>query len=206
MIALMGLALAAGDSSATVNALGGSCPQGAWTAQVSAGFPYQGLRAQVGLAKGWSPTLAVDTVLGRDSWFQAGVAKRWVDRPGVVFSAEALLGAQLRVGELSRKGPSAEFTLNVARGQGRWVPYAQLSSRHTLSFERTLIRTEEEQTSSVATSHHWSPLASVGVGFAIAPGVGLDLGLDQYWLEPPGLTLPGAHLALHFGRGAQGGE
>ncbi len=201
MIALFAAAaLAAAPPGVSHDVLGGGLQPGAWAGAVSVGFPTFTLAGSRGLEQGWTALLEGSSALGVDSWGMIGVGRRWLDRPALRVSGEALLGGHLRSGELAMVGPALDLRVRVARGQGSLVPYAVLETRHTLLIDRTVVDAAEGEDSQWALAHHWSPVGVLGLGVALSPRVGLDLGLDLPWLDPPGFNIPGIHLGLQVGR------
>ncbi|HPH25423.1 MAG TPA: hypothetical protein PLA87_01145, partial [Pseudomonadota bacterium] len=52
--------------------------------------------------------------------------------------------------------------------------------------------------------HEWTPWGTLGVGIALTPRLGLDVGVDYGWVDAPqSVAIPGFHLGLYFG-GASG--
>lgn len=202
MIALLAVSAALGAAAPGIahDTLSGGLAPGALSGQLSLGFPAQSLSGRAGLAGGWTAILEGSTTLGVDSWGMVGVGRRWLDRPALRLGGEALLGGHLRTGELAMKGPALSLRVRAARGQGRLVPYALLETRHTLLLNRTVLSSAEGESSSLDLARAWSPLAVLGCAVALTPGLGLDLGLDLPWLDPPVFSIPGFHLGLEFGR------
>lgn len=182
------------------DALGGASAPGDWVVSLEAGFPTLGARAQVGLPLwGLSAVGQVSTTVRTDTWALAGASRLWVQRPRLTLGGELLVGGTVRGGELGRRGPALSATLRLARGHGRVVPALSLTSRHVLLTDVTELQTAEGLELTRARSAAWSPQASVDVGVGVCPGFAVSGGLTLPWFDPPGFSLPGAHITLIVG-------
>ena len=74
-----------------------------------------------------------------------------------------------------------------------------LSSRHVLLTDVQEIQTAEGDVVQRSRSIAWSPVASFDVGVGVCPGFAVSAGLDVPWFDPPGFSLPGAHINLIVG-------
>lgn len=180
---------------------GGGSDPGAWTIGLQAGAPWQAVRVQRGLEGGWTPLVEHCGAFLVELRPSAGVARRLVDGESLRLGAEVVAGGLTRSGDLAYRGPSAELRLRAARSRGAVWPWATLASRHTLTVDVTTLQTASGDQISRDLGHRWTPAASAGLGVSLGPGVAIAVGLDWPWLDPPGLSLPGAHLALAFGVG-----
>ncbi|MBK8181002.1 MAG: hypothetical protein IPK67_19365 [Planctomycetes bacterium] len=177
MIALFAAtALAASPPGVSHDVLGGGLQPGTWAGVVSAGFPTFTFGGRLGLERGWTAMLGGIFGPGRGLLGMIGVGRRWLDRPALRVSGELLLGGHLRSGELAMVGPAVDLRVRVARGQGSLVPYAVLETRHTLLIDRTVVDAAEGEDSEWALAHRWSPVGVLGLGVALSPRLGLDLG------------------------------
>jgi len=183
-----------------LDALAGASDLGDWAVSLEAGFPFFGARGQVALPwAGLNAVGSVNSALFTDTWALGGVSRRWVDTHRVVLSGEILVGGTIRSGDLSRRGPASQTTLRLARGHGRVVPALTLSSRHVLLTDVQEIQTTEGDLVQRSRSIAWSPVASFDVGVGVCPGFAVSAGLDVPWFDPPGFSLPGAHINLIVG-------
>jgi hypothetical protein len=186
--------------SAVFDVVGGGSRKGDWALELSAGFPWQRLRVQVGAGRGLTPLVELDTVLGRRFRPAAGLGLRWVDRPHVRLSGELLLGWDWQLTpDLPRRGANGELRMRLAFPIRRVAPYLVLGSRHTLLMDRTTIETAGGPEVTWAARHAWIAWGSLGLAVAITEHVGLDFGVDFPWVEPPTPSIPGFHLGLILG-------
>lgn len=184
---------------------GGSRPM-TWAAAVQGGFPWSGVRGQIGLGpRGLA--IGLDLEAARFRRFRPAllIALRWVDRPRVRVTGELLLGWLVQVGALERRGPNAELRVRVAFPTGRVAPYLMAATGHTLLTDRLTIITADGETRDLSFRHEWLPRASVGLAVAITRSLGLEAGVDLAWYDAPSKTpsIPGFHLGLAFGGGSR---
>jgi hypothetical protein len=192
--------------SAAYDAVGGGSRRDRWAAHAYAGTPWLGLRGQVGVGPR-ALAVGVDVEAARLLRLRAAglIALRWVDRPRVRLTGEALLGYMTQGGALARRGANAELRVRLAFPSGRVAPYVTLATAHTLLLDRTTIVAASGTTSELAGRHEWTPRATVGLAVAISRELGLEVGVDLFWYDAPRRTpaLPGIHAGLVFGGGAR---
>lgn len=189
---------------AVFDIVGGGSRRGAWAAHVHGGFPWLGVRGQAGVGpRGLAVGADLESALLHRFRPALLLALRWVDRPRVRLTGEALLGWLIQTGETRRRGPNLELRLRLAVIVGRAAPYLSASTSHTLLPDRTTVSTAAGETRHVSYRHEWIPRATLGVAVAIHRHVGLDLGVDLAWYDAPSKTpsLPGFHLGIAFGGG-----
>jgi len=184
-----------------VEAASGVSRPGRWLASASGGYPWWSARLQLGLPRGLSPFLEINTALGR-RWRPAiGLATLWVTRPRLRIGGEALFGWLFQAGELARVGPNVELRVRLAVPLGRAVPYLVVGSQHTLLAERTTTeRPGGRVTRQISLDGEWMGWASLGLIVAASPRLGIDFGVDLTGadgLRAP--SIPGAHFGLVFG-------
>lgn len=196
-----------GESAAFDLIGGGARRRGAWAAGVQLGYPWFGLRAQVGVVPRLAVIAEVETALAQ-RWRPAlGISLRWVDRPHLRLSGELLLGWLIQGEPLDRRGPNAEARLRLAIPVGRVAPYLTLGTQHTLLSDRTRIIRASGTTTDWSARHEWTLKASLGLAVAIRPRVGLDFGIDLAWVGAPNsVGIPGLHAAVLFGGGPRGAQ
>ncbi|MBK8262231.1 MAG: hypothetical protein IPK80_12955 [Nannocystis sp.] len=191
----------AAEEPAAVEAASGVSKPGRWLTNVSAGYPWWSARLQLGLPRGLSPLLEVNTALGRRWRPAVGLATLWVSRPHLRIGGEALFGWLLQGGDLYRVGPNVELRLRLAVPLRRAVPYVVLGSQHTLLSERfTTEREGGSTTRQIRLGGEWMGWASLGLIVAATPRLGIDFGVDLTGadsLRAP--SIPGAHFGLVFG-------
>lgn len=186
---------------ATFDVLGGGSERGAWAMGVTGGWPWSGIRGQVG-AGDVTMLVSLNTALGRRWEPMVGIGKRLLDRPRGRLSAELLAGATLQVGTLSDFGPRLEGRLRLMGFLGRVAPYFALGAGHTVFLRPTEQVGLESTSRDVKAEYEWAPTIQGGVAIAITKHVGLDLGLDWIWAGAPfSIALPGIHLGVQFGGG-----
>ncbi len=186
--------------SAPFDLAGGGARPGRWGVELSGGWPWSRLRAQVGLAHGLTPLLEFETALGRRFRPAIGLGLRWVDRPHVRLTGEVLLGwLFVPVPELKKRGPQGELRIRLAFPVRRVAPYLTLGTRHTLLTDRLTIERATGPEVSRSYRHNWTGWATVGLVVAITEHVGIDLGIDYPWVDAPTLPIPGFHGGLMFG-------
>ncbi len=182
-------------------AASGVSGEGRWLVGASAGYPWSGLRAQLGLRHGLSPLVEVDTALGRRWRPAAGLAMLWVSRARLRIGGEALFGWLLQGGELRRFGPSAELRVRIAVPLGRAVPYAVVGTQHTLLADRTRTeRLDGSRSTEIQLDGEWMGRATIGLMVAASHRLAIDFGLDLTGTD--GLrvpSIPGAHFGIVFG-------
>lgn len=189
---------------AVFDIVGGGSRRRAWAAGLQGGYPWFGLRGQVGVGpRGLAVGADLETALFRRFRPALLLALRWVDRPRVRLTGETLLGWLVQGGELARRGPNVELRLRFAVIVGRAAPYLMAGTSHTLLTDRTTIITAVGETRDLSFRHEWVPRATLGVAVALTRSVGLDVGIDLAWYNAPSKTpsLPGLHLGLAFGGG-----
>jgi hypothetical protein len=186
--------------SAAFDLVSGGSRRGDWALELSGGFPWQRVRVQVGVGKRLTPLVEMDTTLGRRIRPAAGLSLRWVDRPHVRLSGEVLLGWDWQLTpDRRRRGPNGELRVRLAFPIGRVAPYLVLGTRHTLLMDRTSIETASGTDISWDARQAWILWGSLGLAVAITENVGLDLGIDLPWVDPPTPSIPGFHLGLILG-------
>ncbi len=186
--------------SAPFDLVGGGSRKGDWAVEASAGFPWQRVRAQLGVGRGLTPLLELDSVLARRFRPAAGLGLRWVDRPHVRLTGEVLLGWDWqRTPELRRRGPNGELRLRLAFPVRRVAPYLVAASRHTLLMDRTTVATAGGDEVSWSARQSWILWGQLGLAIAITEHVGLDIGIDFPWVEPPSISIPGVHVGVIVG-------
>jgi len=184
---------------------GGARRRGAWAAAVQLGYPWFGLRAQVGVLPRLAVLAEVETALAR-RWRPAlGIGLRWVDRPHLRLSGELLLGWLIQGEPLDRRGPNAEARLRLAVPVGRVAPYLTLGTQHTVLADRTRVIRESGTTTDWSARHEWTLKASLGLAVVINHRVGLEFGVDLAWVDAPrSIGIPGLHLGVLFGGSPRG--
>lgn len=186
--------------SAPFDLVGGGSRRGDWAVELSAGFPWQRVRAQLGVGRGLTPLVELDSVLGRRFRPAAGLGLRWIDRPHARLTGEVLLGWDWQLTpELSKRGPNGELRLRLAFPFRRVAPYLVLATRHTLLMDRTTVTTAAGDEVSWSARHAWILWGQLGLAVAINEHVGLDLGVDLPWVEPPAFSIPGFHVGVILG-------
>lgn len=186
--------------SAPFDLVGGGSRRGDWAVELSAGFPWQRLRGQLGVGWGLTPIVELDSVLGRRFRPALGLGLRWLDRPHARITGEVLLGWDWQLTpELSRRGPNGELRVRMAFPVRRVAPYLVLGTRHTLLMDRTTVVAAGGDERSWSARQAWTLWGSLGLAIAINDHVGLDLGLDFPWVDPPTPSIPGAHVGLILG-------
>lgn len=180
--------------------VGGGSPRGDWALEISAGWPWQRLRAQLGVGHGLTPIIEVDSILARRFRPALGLGLRWLDRPHARITGEVLLGWDWQLTpELRKRGPNGELRLRLAFPVRRVAPYLVLATRHTLLMDRTTVETAAGEEVSWDARHAWILWGQLGLAVAITEQVGLDIGVDLPWVEPPTPSIPGFHLGLILG-------
>lgn len=186
----------------TVDAIGGAPQLGDYVFSLQGGWAFSALRVQIGLPHRLALVSEVESVLLLRNRPMIGVGKRWVDRPRMRITGEALVGWLFQNSEEIRRGPNVEFRVRMAVPFHRFVPYAVLGTRHALLPDLTTIERASGTESNWSFRHEWTPWATLGVGFAVSRAIGLDLAIDYGWVDAPNtLALPGFHAGLHFGGG-----
>lgn len=191
---------------AAYDMVGGGSKRGNWAGLVHGGWPWVGVRAQVGVGpRGLA--VGVDAEAARFQRLRLGafVGLRWVDRPRVRVTGETLLGWVFQGGVLDQRGPNLELRVRLAVPSGRVAPYVMVASGHTLLTDRTIVETQEGETRDLSFRHAWTPRATLGLAVAISRGIGLEVGVDLFWADAPRKVpaLPGIHAGLAFGGGAR---
>ncbi|MCB9565761.1 MAG: hypothetical protein H6710_00785 [Myxococcales bacterium] len=181
-------------------AAAGFSGDGRWQVGASAGYPWWGARAQLGVGHGLSTAVELQSALAR-RWRPAiGLTSLWLDRPRVRISGELLLGWLFQVGELARRGPNAELRLRLALRLRRAAPYLMLGSQHTLLASRTTIEAASGTTVRWSARGEWTGWATLGVVAAVSRKWGIDLAADLTWVDAPATAaIPGAHIGLVYG-------
>ena len=184
----------------------GARRRGAWAAGVQLGYPWFGLRAQVGVVPRLALLLEVETAMAR-RWRPAlGLSLRWVDRKHVRLGGEVLLGWLVQGEPLDRRGPSGELRMRLAIPIGRVAPYLSVGTQHAVLPDRTRIVGVGGTDTQWSARHEWTPKASLGVAITFTRRIGIDLGIDLAWVDAPRtIALPGLHFGLLFGAGPRGG-
>ncbi len=178
----------------------GVSSEGRWLASATAGYPWWGVRLQLGLRHGLSPLVEVQTALARRWRPAAGLSMLWVNLPRLRISGEGLLGWLFQAGELNRRGPNAELRVRVAVPLRRLAPYVMLGSQHTLLADRTTIVRPGGEERSWSLRGEWTGWGTVGLAIPITTRVGLDLGVDLTWVDAPQtIAIPGAHGGIIIG-------
>ncbi len=178
----------------------GVSSEGRWQASATAGYPWWGVRLQLGLRHGLSPVVEVQTALARRWRPAAGLSMLWVNLPRLRIGGEALFGWLFQAGELSRRGPNAELRVRVAVPLRRLAPYVMLGSQHTLLADRTTIVRPGGEERSWSLRGEWTGWGTVGLAIPITTRVGLDLGVDLTWVDAPEtIAIPGGHGGIIIG-------
>lgn len=186
--------------SAPFDLAGGGARPGDWAVELSGGWPWSRVRAQVGLAHGLTPLVELETALGRRFRPALGLGLRWVDRPHVRLSGEVLFAwLFVNVPELRKRGPQGELRLRLAFPVRRVAPYLTLGTRHTLLTDRSSIERLAGTDITRSYRHNWTGWASLGVVVAITEQVGIELGMDYPWVDSPTFPIPGFHAGVMFG-------
>lgn len=173
-----------------------------WLVGVQGGYPWSGLRAQLGLRGGLSPLVELQSARLRRFRPAVGVSRLWYAGRRLRIGSEALVGWLFQVGDLARRGPNLELRLRLAvRVRLRFTPYLMIGSQHTLLADRTTIEAAEGTTRTWSLRGEWTGFATLGVLIAATPNLGLDFGLDAAWVDAAAGTpaIPGAHAGLVFG-------
>lgn len=187
---------------AIVDAVGGAPARHDYVLSAQGGWAFSTLRAQVGLTKRLAFLGEVESVLLLRNRPMMGVGMRWVDRPRIRITGDALVGWLFQNSEQIRRGPNAELRLRVAVPFRRFVPYAVLGTRHALLPDLTTIERAGGTESNWSFRHEWTPWATIGLGFGISRSIGIDVGINYGWVDAPNsIALPGIHAGLHFGGG-----
>jgi len=193
----------AGDHPVSFAAASASSAPGAWATVVQGGWPWSGLRAQVGLAPRLTLVGEVDTAIFRRIQPSAGLAVLLLGTDKGRLSVELGLGGQVQLGELAHRGPSAALRLRLVAAPGPVGPFLVVGTRHTLLFHRTttLRLDADEPDISVRTEHRWSPWFQLGLAFAPSRHLGFELAIDWHFVDVGvvAVTLPGFHFGLHVG-------
>jgi len=165
------------------------------------GWAFSALRSNVGLTERLSLLSELETALGRRYRPMLGLGVQVVRGDRFRLTGELLGGWLFQRSEELLRGPNVELRLRMALPRGRFVPYLVLGTRHAFLPDLTTIeRISGETETSWSVRHEWTPWATLGLGFGITPGIGLDLGIDYGWVGAPDtIALPGVHLGLHFG-------
>lgn len=178
----------------------GVSSEGRWLASATAGYPWWGVRLQLGLRHGLSPLVEVQTALARRWRPAAGLSMLWVNLPRLRIGGEALLGWLFQSGELGRRGPNAELRVRIAAPLRRLAPYIMLGSQHTLLADRTTVIRAAGEERSWSLRGEWTGWGTVGVAVPITRRVGLDFGVDLTWVDAPEtIAIPGAHGGIIIG-------
>ncbi len=197
-LALAGVPAEAESSS--LGLLGGGSPKGEVAIGLRGGYPSLGVQAQLGFAGGWTGISYFDTQLFRRTWVGMGVGKRWLEGRVGVLSGEALLGVEQQSGIFPSFGPSGLIRLKMAHPGRVLLPYLELSTRVTLLGTTTV--TEKLDGTSERTwvaDARCVPSATLGLGWAIRPWIGMEFGLDWMYDTRATVSIPGAHLGLGVG-------
>ena len=198
----------AADSSSVFDGLSTAQRAGAWTATVQGGWPWLGLRAQIGMGRRLALVGEVETAIFRRWHPGGGLSWSLVETDKGRLAAEAIIGAQIQLGELAEQGPSLALRLRLAARPGPVGPYIVVATRHGLLFhrQRSYRLDEEAPDVEVDVEHRWSPSIVLGLAFAPSTNFGFDIGMDFYFVDVGivAVSLPGFHVALHFGNSARG--
>lgn len=203
LLALAGVALAsdpAWSASPTSAVLTGASAPGQWDAGVALGYPWTRVRVQRGLEGGWTPFVEADTALFTRWRPAVGVSLPWIDRRWRL-SGEATLAWLEQTGTLAERGPSGSLAVRLGRARGRVVPYLHAGTEHALLVDRVRVDTADGVVVEDTTRHAWTLTGAMGLGVALGPSWGLDVGLDLPWVDVPKPSIPGVHLALQLGGG-----
>ncbi len=196
----------AADSTASFDWASASSRPGGWTASVHGGWPWSGLRAQVGLNQRLTLIGEVDTAVFVRFQPSAGLALLLVGKSKGRLSLEICAGGLIQGGVLAQQGPSASLRLRLAGRPAPVGPYLAVATRHTFLFHRTQTRQigTEQADVTVRWEHRWSPSVQLGLTFAPKPHIGFDIGLDLNFVDVGvvALSLPGFHVGIHFGNPA----
>ncbi len=152
------------------------------------GLPTSAFRVQAGpvVAEVESTLLVRHRVLAGVSW--PLIARSWTLR------GDATLSWLQQGGALARWGPGAEARLRFGRTTGRWQPYGLVvGGGHALPLKTVRLTASGSETSWTA-SPEWTVGFTVGLRVDLARAWGLDVGVDQRWVDLPGVALPGLHV------------
>jgi len=188
--------------SAAFDSIAGGAAKGSWTVGVQAGWPWLGLRGQVGLGA-VAPLLEIEAAPGWRLEPSGGLSIKLLRRPHGRLSAEVLLGWQVQTGTLAQRGPSGAArvrVMGIARRVGFWLT---VGTRHTLLFDRTRTVSADGTTTDWAARHRWSPHLAGGIAITLHRNVGLEVGLNWHFVDvgTTAISLPGIHAGVHFGGG-----
>ena len=185
-----------------VDALGGAPAKGDYVFSLQGGWAFSALRVQAGVTERLALVSELESVLLLRNRPMIGVGMRWVDRPHLRITGDALVGWLFQNAEEIRRGPNAELRVRIALPFRRAVPYMVLGTRHALLPDLTTIERASGTDWNWSFRHEWTPWATIGFAFAISRSFGLDLGINYGWVDAPNtIALPGFHVGLHFGGG-----
>lgn len=185
-----------------VDAVGGAPARGDFALSLQGGWAFSTLRTQIGLTKRLAIIGELESALLLRNRPMLGVGMRWIDKPGLRITGDALVGWLFQNSEEIRRGPNAELRVRIAIPFRRVVPYAVIGTRHAFLPDLTTIERATGTDSYWTVRHEWTPWATLGVGVAITRAWGLDVGIDYGWVDAPNtIALPGIHAGLHFGGG-----
>ncbi|MDI1434101.1 hypothetical protein [Polyangium sorediatum] len=185
---------------AALDAVGGSPAKGAYVLSAQGGWPFSFLRAQVGLSDRITLQSELESAVGRRYRPMLGIGVRLAEATHVRLTGEFLAGWLFQRSEEYRRGPNGELRFRLAIPVRRFVPYLVLGTRHAFLPDLLTIERSSGTETSWSARHEWTPWATLGLGFAISRGIGLDLGINYGWVGAPDtIALPGVHLGLHFG-------
>lgn len=182
------------------NAVGGAPARGEYVLSLQGGWPFSTARAQIGFTKRLALLAEVESVLFLRNRPMFGVGMRWVDKPHFRMTGDALLGWLFQNAEEIRRGPNAELRIRMAIPLQRFVPYMLLGTRHAFLPDLTTVERASGTDSFWTVRHEWTPWATLGLGFALTPKWGIDLGINYGWVDAPNtIALPGIHAGIHYG-------
>ena len=187
------------QDSVVADTLAGIPAAGAWSVAGQAGFPWVGLRGQVGVGAGWAPVVEVRSALLARWEPTVGVQYGWLNRDWRI-AGEVLAGWRAQGGELPWSGPLLDARVRAGRGGGRLIPAVMLGVRPSFTIDEAEISgaggvTVERDVVTALTLE-----GSLSLGVAITPNWGVEAGLDIFWVDVPNFTLPGLHLTVIGGR------
>ena len=182
----------------------GGAGAGGWGVTVQGGYAWSALRGYYGVGHRLALLADVETALAV-RWRPAlGLSAKWVDTARVRISGDVLLGWLFQSGSLPKRGPSGELRIRAAVLLGRVAPYLVLATKHSILPDRTVLQKADSTQITWTARHEWMPWGTLGVGIALTPRLGLDVGVDYGWVDAPqSVAIPGFHLGLYFG-GASG--
>ena len=166
-------------------------------AHVQVGTWWHGVRVQYGSDNGLGVILEAQSALLKRWQPSIGVFSVWHDG-GVRITGSMLGGWLIQEGTQPWFGPSAEFRVQIARGQGKIRPWLLLSTKHSFGYLQSIYKSSEGDIVEQELQHEWSLPGALGVTFRVHGAWDIGLGLDLPWVNVPSITIPGAHLSVAY--------